>query len=711
MNIRKAFALALAIVASARASASEPSLETVTPRQVFTDEAAALTLTGDGLEEGASVALLDGGPFVAGSLQPVPLDAGPVVRLDARYVAVASYLEIDVIDVSDPRHPVLAASVPGPRSPIAMATEAGVLAVSSYYPTGEVQLYDVSRPTEPTFVAAVATPLVPERLVLADGVLFVGSWWGYCGFFSVGALTAFSVADPAAPVRLGELPLTGCTHDLAIQQGVAWLLTQEAGEPGMRLTAVDVTDPWAPVELSRREWTNYDPEDWIGLAVEGSTGFVVQEYPHTLRSLDLSDPSSPRVLYDAETWLGGYFRNAVADRGRLFLDLDGIRLFDVRRPEAPRGFTKVGPFGIRGFAVHGDHVYASADSNAGGFLVLDVSVPLRPAAFRPLEGLPGTPLASSGPIVYAVDDSSRVRIQDWSDPDSPREIAVISDAGSVGALAVDGDRLFVSDVASSGNRIVAYDVGDPSHPVRLGSIGGIYSYHVASAGGFVYALDLISRAMLAIDARDPAAMHVTSSLPLGRLYDWRLALSADGSRAYVMQVPSFQGPIFLLTFDLADPGSPRNDGVTGWFGAGGRLVVDGTDVWIADREAGVLRIDAADPTRMIVSVVIPDLHALGLARVGPLLAVTSGGQTPALDELRVYDISRPEGLRLVQQHPMEKASFGAFPIGDTLIVDETMVRLQPVLPDLRRSGERTGATSLLPGHPPGPYDVQVVNPD
>jgi len=121
-------------------------------------------------------------------------------------------------------------------------------------------------------------------------------------------------------------------------------------------------------------------------------------------------------------------------------------------------------------------------------------------------------VALDGTIAYLADAGGGVRVLDVSNPAAPVEIASLPPVqlGNVQALYLDGDRLYTAE--SSGG-VSVIDVATPASPVRLGRVTGMSQVlDVVAAGDTAFAISNVGPGFHVIDASDPAAPIVATSL-------------------------------------------------------------------------------------------------------------------------------------------------------------------------------------------------------
>jgi hypothetical protein len=212
-----------------------------------------------------------------------------LVEAAGRRYAIIADTPVDIVDVTDPRAPTLAANILEEAHTVFVETREG--ATRAYFGN-----YDASCPV-------------------------------------------WDVTDPRAPTRLGRFTTTGqLVHDLSVADGIAYLNAWDAG-----LVVVDFTTPaqprlvasWedTPTDTSHSNWTTR-----VGgrhLAIHGE-----EAYGAHLDVVDL-DPGSATFMqsigsYRTRDWVSIHNIMAVGAKAYFTHYQDGVRVLDLSDPTAPR---------------------------------------------------------------------------------------------------------------------------------------------------------------------------------------------------------------------------------------------------------------------------------------------------------------------------------------------------------------------------------------
>jgi hypothetical protein len=255
-----------------------------------------------------------------------------LVDAGARRYAILADTPVDVVDVTDPRAPVLAATIPESSHTLAVEPRDGkVYAYLANY-DGVCPIYDVTDPTHAVKLGAFNTGAsLMHDLSVDHGVAYLNAWER--GFLAV------DYTAPATPRLLGAWPHTpaGASHS-------SWPFTAAGrhlalhGDEGYNahLDIVDV-EPESPTFLrSIASWQTRPHVSIHNLMAFGSKAYFTH-YQDGVRVLELGDPLHPRQVGYYNTWdpqgadtTSHFFEGAVG------LDVDLARKL-IFVADSPRG--------------------------------------------------------------------------------------------------------------------------------------------------------------------------------------------------------------------------------------------------------------------------------------------------------------------------------------------------------------------------------------
>ena len=249
-----------------------------------------------------------------------------LVRIDGLYI----------IDVTDPTTPVelghYKRTGEGYSNDVKIVDAAGGkrYALIADFP---VDVVDVTNPALPVLAAQI-----PEEAHTLFTESRNGLTYAYFGNYD-GSTPVFDVTNPAQPVRLGRYKTDGSiVHDLSIANGIAYLNAWEAG-----LQVVDFTNPamptlvskWAPTTAysSHSNWTT--TAGGRKIALHGD-----EAYGAHLDIVDI-DPASatfmkPFATYKTRDWVSIHNIMAFGTKAYFTYYQDGVRVVDVADPANPK---------------------------------------------------------------------------------------------------------------------------------------------------------------------------------------------------------------------------------------------------------------------------------------------------------------------------------------------------------------------------------------
>ncbi|MGH7823514.1 MAG: LVIVD repeat-containing protein, partial [Candidatus Binatia bacterium] len=284
---------------------------------------------------------------------------------------------VNVLDMSDPSHPVLTEqlltpAMLSPHESLVLSQERGVLAAvtgnAAFYP-GVVDVYDISEDCRhPALKASLPVGFLGHESGMApDGRTF------YSASPGTPTLTAVDLSNPALPLPIWTGPYS--SHGLSISDDGNRAYLAAVGNASA-LIILDVSEIQARVanptvrEISRLTWSPMSiPQNAIPITIEGHPYLVeIDEFGHTAgevgagRIIDIGNEAAPKVIsnlrlevHDPENFAAqagdpganlpvqGYaahYCNVPTRRDppivACSMILSGLRLFDIRDPFHPR---------------------------------------------------------------------------------------------------------------------------------------------------------------------------------------------------------------------------------------------------------------------------------------------------------------------------------------------------------------------------------------
>lgn len=483
-----------------------------------------------------------------------------------------------IIDISDPTNPRELGST---ISDYHVAEVAIVGDIAYAAADSAVLIIDISKPSDPVQLGRFQRDTRVNRITIHQDRAYIGSSWR--------GLIIYDIANPRDPVLLGEYdPGEQSYYAVVVHDDRVYL-----GEVG--LTAVDVSDPTATVRTSYLTPGVYG-NTFHDVAMHGDLLLAVAE-GDGLRVINTGagDQLVEVAAYDVPS--GG---NRIEVSGKtVYLASglergDGIRVFDVGQPSAPRLLGSTRDFqrssGIYGLSAAGDLLYF-VDPMA----VIDVSDPTMPVASTYLDERARATEVSSGYLFTTSQSTwepSELRVYDLADPLSPSLVGSVPVPGKCHDLVVEGGRAFVAsgtNLDGTGGGLHIFDLVDPATPLLIGSLEtGTSVLSLTVDGSHVYLGD--RQILRIVDATLPWQPREVGSLRLDAWWPSATDIAvADGVALVADTATGFLHQQYVHVIDVSDPTAPRQRA---------RLTIDSLDIeaanglfYVADRDGGFRIID------------------------------------------------------------------------------------------------------------------------
>lgn len=434
--------------------------------------------------------------------------------------------KLEVYDVSIPDAPELAAVMTTPSWvwDIALSGNAAYLALEER----GVMRIDITDPFDPGPDGLLALPGYAEGVAVDGETVYVGDGPG--GLQVVQSL-------PGQPMQLlGSVPTLGEPNGVAVYGHYVCVADGMEG-----FTVADVANPTAPVVVGNlaTAWTCWN------LVVQGSTAYIADQYALEIVELG-SDPSN--VTSSAFAYGIADADVAVRDSVAYVTCIDpGLRTFDISDPTSP---VDLGSLDLTGTAeaieVMGDHVYIATWQT--GISIVDVTDPAAPfvTAALQIDG-PTWDIDVAGSYAYVA--ANDLFVVDVTDAYHPVTVGRVNTASGRRArrVRVQGTYAYVSD-ESMGLAIV--DVTVPNAPVVVRSVPvplGAYAVGVSGMSAYVTGKD---SGLYMVDISSPQQAHVVGSLFLNEIGN---RVSVDGRYAYI--TTGLDPGVYVV--DGVDPSDPR----------------------------------------------------------------------------------------------------------------------------------------------------------
>jgi len=550
---------------------------------------------------------------------------------DVAYVA-AERSQLQVIDVSDPAHPVPIGSVGQGEAVTDVRVSGDLLAAASAWDS--VVLYDITDPRSPRRVGSV--PL---------GVLWLLGFHG--DRIVTGGVHVLDVSDPAHPTDLGRLEPSDDFTDFAfISDHLAYAPSRA---DGIVLYDFSAAFP-ARVGTWPGPWTHVAHE--AGAPVAYVTG-LSQGGDLFVASVDVTSAPSPRVLHllkftelnpgslaNRWPWITGL--HVAGSRVVITTHRDNV-LVDATNPERLewRGSFST-PYYADDVEVRGETLFAA--STARGLQCYSV------AGFR--AEAPLDRIVSDVPA-----DGAYVRLQDFE---------------VVGPLGYLVRSITIDDYEDprSWSELEVFDVSDPAdlrslHVLRIGSEYPFSRLHVAD--GELYGQN--NREFQTISLADPRRPAVLGRVELPWYPPILTEVVKTGSRMVASAFLRWpEGGI--AEFDVSDPRAPVYVGVTPLPLRGQAIATRGDYAYVAASGTGVVIADLRTSPPSVIGWVGTGGSATDIEIRGDLAYVSLGEDTAGLgtNAIAVLDLADPTWPRVRRLVPVPSAALGLELRGDFLYV-------------------------------------------
>ncbi len=480
-------------------------------------------------------------------LASVPPDHGPVigVSLYGRFAYVLHRSVLRVLDIGDPLKPTIRRVLPASLTGF-VAGNGHALAISE----DGLIVYDTSVPTSPHHVATVSTPGPAKRVAV----------WGqfaYVSYLSDGAqpggLSVIEVSSGHLPRRLGTFFLGGArpTHLSAFGGYIyATYSSYETYSGFGGLQVIDATDPTDPLEALLLRI----PGVVAGVAADDRSSAIIQLAWRSgadvagVGVLDVADPSHPVPVamslmddhpIDAALRPPFVFVLTAGVTPRFPLQLNGLSVFELAPSSELQPIAALalepGPLaGATCMTVAAGYAYIAAGST--GLRVVDLTVPHQPRELQPLNEVNATSVFADQGYLYVVEssrDSSTLVVLDLSDPGRPRGLSSVTTVRSATTLAVADGTAYVGGATAIG----IIDVRSPGSPVVVArhSMSGGATDDIAVANGHL----LVTRSgpipseLHVVNVEDPLNPYLVAVLPVCDVYDKGPRVATSASSVYV----------------------------------------------------------------------------------------------------------------------------------------------------------------------------------
>ncbi len=460
-----------------------------------------------------------------------------------------------------------------------------------------VDLIDVSDPYHPVLLESLPELSIMSSLEMSGDILLVLAGEFY------GGLHVYDVGDPNSPLLLGVFP--EYFSDPGNIWGGVWAGVSRAlvhSHP-LRLAVVDFSD--------QENIALYDLSDsvsmfWIEEAVwNGSDVFAVgQEAGDGRRGFfkfDLKNPSDPVVTFEAEAPGAGWGALTRSENRLYRADYSStIAVYELGQG-LPQTLPGIPAGRAEQIAIDGAFAYV-ADGNAG-LQVLDVSEPSLPVPLAGLQ-LPGyaEDIVVNNGVAYVAADEVGLVIVDVREPGEPELLSILGFEHEAYDLDISGNTVVVTTRVgyfATSPEVELVDVTDPRQPVHTATIPVDNEPPVLNGASGV-AIDgqvawvAAARALTAIGISEPSEPRVLGQVELVP-FNSDLGLTDVALLEGMAVVTWWGGPPKLV--DISDPTNPVLISSLGDVASAMHVSTSGSTAVIGNQ--GITVIDFSDPSEPI----------------------------------------------------------------------------------------------------------------
>jgi hypothetical protein len=575
-----------------------------------------------------------------------------------------------ILDLSDPTSPVEIGSFRASDAPLGandVEVVGGLAYITDFGRGGSLRIIDVSDPTAPVEIGAFQAEFDPIDVEVVGNFAYVLDY--LLDEFAPNWLVfrVIDVSNPAAPIQVSELRKNVSRHwrptDFEVVDGFAYVMGSIDSE------VIDVSNPAAPVVVASL------PDTYLSLSIEVVDGYLYAAGfiwdPETgvqygLGVINVMDPANPFMVGRSSEDVP---HSSIAVVGGLaYVGGNGLTVYDVSDPAAPRQRGSVYSEPLRGLAVYGGYAYLLTDQ---GLSVVDPSVLDTPIEVGQAEvegpdgdmGVVNDVEVSDGVAYLAVGDyrllpPHGLRTFDVSDPTAPTALGGIDTADAALDVEFENGHAYVA-VGLDGLRI--FDVTTPSAPLVAGGLalpGSTAKLEVIGTTAYVVDQGItheVPAKLRVIDVSQPA-----SPVELGAVefpYSRYPRECHDSDIAVVGKLAYVVCDIRLYVVGVSDPAQPTLISSSRLPAPGSSIRVAGDLAYIGDTEGSLSVFDVSDPA---LPVDVDSVAGGGRAlRVEDGLAYSAGEYG-----LAVHDLTDPRRPVLIGGYPADRGAWRGVAIAD-----------------------------------------------
>ncbi|OGC92833.1 MAG: hypothetical protein A2W25_01230 [candidate division Zixibacteria bacterium RBG_16_53_22] len=574
---------------------------------------------------------------------------GRDIEVNGNYLYLADgFAGIQIIDISNPFNPALAASYP-----IGMVNDIFIRGNLAFVAAGQlgVLIYNITNPVDLIEVSIYDTTGITgscSSVFVMDSLLFAP-------FGRI--LHIVSIADSANPLHIGSYQgAFGINNVFARDQ---WCYLAD----GPSYTILDIADPADPIVISGRIINNS-----VNEVVAAGHYLYISNGENGMAIENIQFPSQPEPASQLEL-------NGVTTG----LNLVGSLAFLSQYP--PYSRVPQGPWGI---------------------MAVNVSNPTNPV----VQGVYGTSAYNKGIFIqgryaYLAGGISGMYIIDIADPSSLRVMSLIDTGHETRSIVVRDTLAYVADYGA-GMKIIG--VSDPSAPYQVGQFTAqSHLSDIAISGNYAYLATHILDIVDISDQANPVLLGHFTRGPFGG-HCWSVVVRDTLAFA----VTSFEDPYYdeLEIIDISDPAAPVLVASTDpyWSSSFSDICLNGDYAFVADYPNGLRIFDISDPASPELVTTYTGYGGLSTVSISGIYAYV--GQ----DEVGILDISNPAIPVPVDNYDTPGNPMGiALSGGHIFVADATsVIVLRNPMVSANDDGPRMPAVAALMSAYPNPFNASIT---
>lgn len=368
------------------------------------------------------------------------------VAADENYIYAGIHNEeIQILSVADADAPVLISSISISNIPNVMIARNQSLCVA--YDNG-LAIYDVSNPISPVYLFFADSY---ESLVCS---MYIENDLLYCAHFQ--GLTCLNIGNLDTITLVGRYLTHAFYPSLAIAADVAYVADQSG-----RISLINISEPEDTEAIGSIDFL-YD-EDVLGIE---NNILCLYTCNHTIEIYNVANLTNPILLSSLElSWVPEL---KVFDHGFLYLANDdvGMQVFNLTDPCNPT------PMGI--YANPGNYTcmkvlngFAYLAHSTFGLLVIDVENPGAPQLMGTIAEVQIKAMDVKDNTVYALKNYNQLVVIDVSNPEWPISMGLLDFGHPHEIISVNENYVYVVDGQA---QLRVIDVSDPTNPVLVNTI-------------------------------------------------------------------------------------------------------------------------------------------------------------------------------------------------------------------------------------------------